>query len=381
MTTRNLPLVAMLTHSAALSGAELLVARVAAARVETEVIVVLGEHGPLESLLSGLGVEHEVVALDPSVTEHAADAGGGLLAKGVSTLRSTRALARRLRDVGADVVVTHSAKAHVYGGLAGRLARIPVVAYVHDVVGAAGASRANTLVLRAALTTLPAARIANSRTTARSLGRSGPAPAVIGCPVDLPDQAAPSAPGPFTIGMVGRLTRWKGQDIAVRAFAAARALGLDPDARLRLIGAAHFGTDDHHAAELHTLVTELDLTALVEFRGHRQDVDAEISACDLLVHASRRPEPFGQVVTEAMALGRPVIAADAGGPAEVLTHGEDGLLVRPGDVDALAHAILRLAGDEQERNRLARNGRHSAARYATPHIVAQIERVLLSAAR
>ena len=59
MTTRMPPLVAMLTHSAACSGAELFIARVAAARVRVDVVVVLGEHGPLEAVLDQLGVDHE----------------------------------------------------------------------------------------------------------------------------------------------------------------------------------------------------------------------------------------------------------------------------------------------------------------------------------
>lgn len=384
MTTRMPPLVAMLTHSAACSGAELFIARVAAARVRVDVVVVLGEHGPLEAVLDQLGVDHEVVALDDDVRNHTAGSGGGLVRKARSTLTTTRALAGRLRALGVDVVHTHSAKAHLYGGLAGRLARIPVVAHVHDVVGGPGTSRRNAQVLRTALAVLPTGAIANSHTTARSLGRSRRRPAVIGCPVDVPSAppAAPDrSPGSFTLGMIGRLTPWKGQDVVIRAFAAARSRGLGPDSELAVVGAAHFGADADFSNELRALVTDLGIEDAVVFRGHRSDVAAEIAACDAVVHASTRPEPFGQVVTEAMALGRPVIASAAGGPAEIITDGHDGVLVAPGDVDALADAMLRLAADPGLRARLAVGGRRTVEQFATPVVVEQIESVLLRAAR
>lgn len=372
---------AFLSHSAALSGAELLISRVTAACASTTPVVLLGEHGPLEAVLAGSGVHVEVLPLDAAVRDHSVGTTSGIVAKARSTLRTTRALAALLRALNARVVTTHSAKAHVYGGLAGRLARIPVVAHAHDVVGAAGSSRASTLLLRATFRLLPRVVIANSRTTARSLGRLRHAPVVIGCPVTVPGSPPTRGTGPFTFGMVGRLTPWKGQDVALRAFAAARSAGLAPSARLRLVGAPLFGDDAVFDRDLRVLAGELGIAGHVDFRGHRSDVDAEIAACDVIVHASTRPEPFGQVVVEAMALGRPVIAADAGGPAEVIRGGHDGLLVTPGDVDALATAMVQLATDREARTRFAENGRRSVTRYDLTHVVGQIEDVLLATTR
>lgn len=374
-------MVAFLSHSAARSGAELLVARVTAASIRIEPVVVLGEHGPLEQVLASAGVRYEVVALDAAVRHHGVDASSGLLTKAASTMRTTRELVRTLQRSGVDVITTHSAKAHVYGGIAGRFAGIPVVAHAHDVVGSTGSSRANTALLRTALALLPRTVIANSRTTARSLGRPRRQVTVIGCPTVVPDAVPPRADTAPAIGMVGRLTPWKGQDVVLRAFAAARAAGLAPSTRLRLVGAAHFGADEAFEHVLRGLAAELGIADMVDFRGHQSDVAAEIAACDVVVHASTRPEPFGQVVIEAMALGRPVIAADAGGPAEVVTDGHDGLLVPPGDVEALASALVRLTADREARARLAENGRQTVTRYALPHVVAQIEDVLLAAAR
>ena len=82
----------------------------------------------------------------------------------------------------------------------------------------------------------------------------------------------------------------------------------------------------------------------MEFRGFRPDMGSELERVDAMIHASVIPEPFGQVVIEGMAAGLAVVASDAGGPAEVITHEVDGLLYPPGDVAALAVLLRRLGG-------------------------------------
>ena len=79
-------------------------------------------------------------------------------------------------------------------------------------------------------------------------------------------------------------------------------------------------------------------------RATRRDAYAWIDALDVLAHAAER-EPFGLVLVEALVLGKPVVAVDAAGPSEIVEDGRSGLLVPPGDPDALAHAILRALAD------------------------------------
>jgi len=168
---------------------------------------------------------------------------------------------------------------------------------------------------------------------------------------------------------VGRLTPWKGQHVLLEAMA--RAFPDGPE-QAWLVGDAMFG-ETGYADRLRGLVTSLGLTGRVELRGFRQDVWPELAAVDVVVHASITPEPFGQVVIEGMAAGRPVVAANAGGPAEIVTDGVDGLLVPPDDVDALAAALRRLRDDGGLRDRLAAAGVATAARYTPAHTA---ERVL-----
>ena len=74
---------------------------------------------------------------------------------------------------------------------------------------------------------------------------------------------------------------------------------------------------------------------------------------DLVVHFSTRPEPFGRVVVEAAACGVPVIAADAGGPREIVTPGVTGWLTPPGDVPALASRMAQALAEDLGPMRLA----------------------------
>jgi glycosyltransferase involved in cell wall biosynthesis len=106
---------------------------------------------------------------------------------------------------------------------------------------------------------------------------------------------------------------------------------------------------------------------------------------DISVHASIVPEPFGQVVVEAMAAGLPIVAADAGGPAEIVTHEVDGLLYPAGDIGALASLLRRLAADASLRARLGQGARRRAGDFtpeaAVAALMAVYGRILKSTSR
>jgi glycosyltransferase involved in cell wall biosynthesis len=101
-------------------------------------------------------------------------------------------------------------------------------------------------------------------------------------------------------------------------------------------------------------------------------VESELGRLDVLVHASVIPEPFGQVVIEGMGFGLPVAAASAGGPAEVIQPGINGLLYPPGDVDALADVLQTLASDSELRRNLGDAAREKAKEFAPEAIARQL---------
>ena len=114
--------------------------------------------------------------------------------------------------------------------------------------------------------------------------------------------------------------------------------------RFIIIGAALFG-EDQYEQEVRRLVSQLEIEDVVEFAGFRADVKQAISELDLVVHASTKGEPFGQVIIEGMAAGKPVVATNGGGVPEIVEDGNTGILVPMGDAAAMASAICRILAD------------------------------------
>lgn len=380
----RMPRVVFLGHSAALSGAELYLAGMLARTEAIDPLVVLTEDGPLVRRLESTGVEIDVVRLD----EDAAGVGGhaslARLARSVGGLAPTVARLRaRLQAAQADVVYTNSAKAHVLGLPVARSLGLPAVMHVHERLDAATYSAANRTLLRTA--SLTATRlIANSAWTrdglpSRARGRAVALP----CPTDVPPVAPAlpaTRPGELSLALVGRLTAWKGQDVALRALAALRRTRPDLCLSLHLYGASLFESDADYVERLHGLIAAEGLAERVHLHGHVDDVVARLAQHDAVLHTSVRPEPFGQVIVEAMAQGRPVVVTDAGGAAEIVTDGRDGLRVPPGDVGMLAASIVRLADDPALRRRLGAAAHERAADFSYAEVLPRWEAVLLEAA-
>jgi glycosyltransferase involved in cell wall biosynthesis len=156
------------------------------------------------------------------------------------------------------------------------------------------------------------------------------------------------------VGIVGHIQSWKGQLLAVEAVARARER--HPDLRCLIVGGVHRQGADY-AAQVRARIAADGLAQHVVLTGARSDVPACIDAMDVVVHSSTRREPFGRVLIEAMALGRPLIAPREGGPREIVVDGETGLLVQPRDAGALADAITRLVADPELRRAMGRAAR------------------------
>jgi glycosyltransferase involved in cell wall biosynthesis len=101
--------------------------------------------------------------------------------------------------------------------------------------------------------------------------------------------------------------------------------------------------------------------------GNCEDMPAALMLADVVVHASVQPEAFGRVVIEAQAMARPVIATNLGGPSETVEEGATGLLVPPGDPEALAAALAQVLDmPEESRAALGSRARDSVlARYTS----------------
>ncbi len=168
----------------------------------------------------------------------------------------------------------------------------------------------------------------------------------LGLPADTP-----------LIAMVGRIAPWKGQHIFIEAFAHLRQHM--PDAHALIIGDVGTGRDQQYKEALIARSLEMHLQDHLHWLGHRSDIPSILMNCDLLVHCSVEPEPFGRVIIEGMAAGAPVIGSRAGGVPEIIDHEVNGLLTPPGDIAALAAAMLRLLTDRPLRERVIAHGQRT----------------------
>ncbi len=145
-----------------------------------------------------------------------------------------------------------------------------------------------------------------------------------------------AADNQLLIGAVGRLEPQKRFDLLMQAFAQLRATR--PDLRLVISG------EGSSRPALEALLKQLGLENVCRLTGHRTDVAALHSAFDLFVQSSDY-EGTPNAVLEAMALGTPTVATDAGGTAELIEDGVHGLIIPPGDVSVLVRAIERAIDD------------------------------------
>jgi glycosyltransferase involved in cell wall biosynthesis len=329
--------------------------------------VALFSDGPLAGALRAAGIETHIVPLSASVV-HARKDGlrrSSLLRINdiVAALSFIFRLSAFIRSQDPDVVHTNSLKSDILGGFAARLTGVPVIWHVRDRIADDYLPPKVVRLFRFLARRVPSVLIANSRATLATLlpeqpakgcpswahvvhdgtpvGEQGPvgsALRTISPPADTTVRSADPTTPPL-IGIVGRISPWKGQDVFLRA--AAIVLRHYPDTRFQVIGAALFGETDYEQ-KIRELAVSLGIADRVEFTGFRSDVSELMSRLDLLVHASIIPEPFGQVLIEAMAAGKPVVATAGGGTPEIVLDGQTGLLVPMNDPGAMADAIVKI---------------------------------------
>ncbi len=371
-------------HTAKLGGGEIALFHLLSQldREKFHPVLVLGEDGPLAEKARGIGVETTVVPLPSDVANTRKDTlGAGSLLK-LRSIFSSLGYARRLGNFiklrRPDIVHTNSLKSDLIGGIAARMARVPVVWHVRDRIDNDYLPRPVVLAFRCLCRMIPKFVVANSAATLDTLRLPdrNHNPVVHGGHLLINAFSAlvhdgvetrPMAPAKphsdtLLIGLVGRISRWKGQHIFITAAATVRKKF--PNARFQIIGAPMFG-EEAYEAEIQAQAKSLGLEEAVEFLGFRADVPELMEKLDLLVHASISGEPFGLVIAEAMMLGKPVVATLGGGVPEIVQDGLTGLLVPMGDAPAMADAICEMLAAPDRARRMGAEGRARALRHFT----------------
>jgi len=295
------------------------------------------------------------------------------------SVRAILRTVRRLRRDGVDIVHGYQWRPALVGSLVGRLAGVPLLlASKRSLTG--GDTRARHAWRRIArqvdtvLVNAEALRVEGEAQGMRARW------ALLQNGVDA-DRFRVGAPGPEAraaigldpvrpvVGTVGRLEHRKGQDQLIAALARMPAAAGRPRAQVLVVG------EGPTRGELEGQAVSLGVAGDVRFAGTLADVRPAFAAMDVFVLPSRE-EGMSNALMEAMAAERPVVATAIGGNGELVSHDRTGVLVPPGDVDAMAHEVLMLLEDPCRAARLVTAARDFVTgRFGARARVAELERL------
>ena len=292
--------------------------------------VIALERGFLVDALSSLGAE--VIYIE-----------GGRLRHLHKWIAATWRIAAEARKRKSRLILSWQTKAHLYGSPAALLAGIPAVYFQRGLPDSSMVDRLCRLFPAAGALCCSqyVARLQQEKISYRAIGIPSPADidrfaairSVSSESLKLKFGFAPKHP---LVGIVGRLQHWKGVHVFVEAMT--EVFENLPICQAVIVGGPH-DLEPDYAIWLAAEIQRRGLEARVRMVGKQRNVPEWMQAMDVIVHASDR-EPFGIVVVEAMALGKPVIATKPGGPEEIIEHKKSGLLVPFNDPHALAGAVL-----------------------------------------
>lgn len=291
-------------------------------------------------------------------------------------LGSALKLARIARERKVDVIHAHIARDYVPAAFAARLVAARLVITRHVLFPLSRAHRlALSNVARVIAVSEPVARALRSQEIFDEEKIR-----VVENSVDLArfergraDAERDAADRLFRVGIVGELSKVKGQEDFLRA-AALVAEELGDSVEFLIVGEDN-SRGGEYRARVERVVDELRLTKRVHLLGRVEDASSIVVKLDVLVSASRS-EAFGMAMAEALVCGVPVVATATEGARTLIEDGVNGLLVPVGDVSALAAAVSSLLTDEECRLALGARARRSArARFSPERMVEATERI------
>ena len=267
-----------------------------------------------------------------------------------SMYRARRTIRARAREIGADIVHVNTS-ALLVAAIVGRPGGARLVWHLHEIVGRPRLLGwvFRTLPLTASDRVVVVSEAVGNHLRPSSLARrrvtvvhDGVAPTERR-PIALPGRGNPK------VAFVGRLNRTKGYEVFVDA--AARVGERNADVGFLVAGSPPAG-EEWRVGDLRSRVERSGLGERVALMGYLSDAPRLFDSVQIAVVPSLWPEGFGLVILEAMRSGCAVVATSHGGAGEIIENEVSGLLVPPGDVEALAAAIERLLLDDTLRRRL-----------------------------
>ncbi len=288
-----------------------------------------------------------------------------------NVVRATRAMARLRMLIGRgayDLVYCNGTNADFAGGLLAKISDVPVLWHVrytslpkavrglHDRLAAGAGVTRIICVSKASAGLFPhcpeKVRVIHNALDTEEFDPSGIVPCMkeeLGLPADA-----------IVFGSQGRILPRKGYFEMIQAAKIALEAMTDVERRrayFAVLGDTPEDIRPDHLAECRALVTQLGLDDKFRFLGFRADVKPYVASYDIAIVPSVYADPLPRAVIETMALGKPVVAFDVGGVAEMLADGTTGTLVKVSDTDGLAKAMLRYLRDPALREAHGKAGR------------------------
>jgi glycosyltransferase involved in cell wall biosynthesis len=294
-----------------------------------------------------------------------------------SILAYIRRLRREISDFAPDVMHSNGFKMHLLGACV-RPSRAALIWHFHDYLGSRPVTCRLIKGLKGRCSAIAAVSASVAMDVRHELGDSVEVRTIWNA-VDLTrfrpdgprldlDAAAglpPAAPGVIRVGLVATFARWKGHLLFLDVL---RPLVAKHNIRAYIVGGPVYQTDgsQYSIEELRTAAARLGIASSVGFTGFVTDPAAALRGLDVVVHASTAPEPFGLVIAEAMAAGRPVVVSDGGGVAELVRPEHDALTYRVNNAQELSAQVERLIVDAALRRRLGAAARQAAVERFQP---------------
>jgi glycosyltransferase involved in cell wall biosynthesis len=377
-------------HTANLGGGELCLLDLALLHRSSCRVALLAD-GPLRKRLLDCGISVKVLESSPALHQVRKKVKFSAILRALSgVFVDAQTVAAEAKNF--DVIWANTHKAFVISALSTVFSRKPVVYHLHDLLDASHFSFWNRKGVVVLANYFAQCVVANSQATACSFIASGgkksllhtlyngfefgnaPKPTAVYDTTQTLYPLWPDIGGEkrFVIGLFSRLTFWKGQHVLLKALSS-----LPNHFCALVVGDALFPEDKDYVRRLDEQVEALGIGERIRFLGFREDAWALMASCDVLVHCSVLAEPFGRVVVEGMATGRPVVAVNAGGVPEIIEDQQTGLLVPAGDASALAKAVQKLESDPVWAKKLGAAGQKTVvSRFNLQETALRMEKIL-----
>ena len=371
-------------HTAVMGGAELCLRDLAVAYAHNSKVL-LFQDGSLKDHLIKAGVRVSVAPA--STTMLNLRTSGGL--NSLATVPELWNLAGQIANEaqGYDLVLANSQKAFITAALSRLRNSPPVCWYLHDILTAQHFSRLNRRIAVFLANRFASKVLVNSEATGQAFVAAGgnkkllhvvyngfesqKFDAVSSQDVEAVRSDLGIGDAPL-VGLFSRLSYWKGQHILLSAI---KSL---PDVHVVFVGEALFG-EKAYVEELQEIAAAPELAGRVHWLGFRNDIPTLMKACNIIVHTSTEPEPFGRVIVEGQLAQKPVIASAAGGALELIDDGINGYLVPAGDAQALSERIAQIISDRASATAIAQKGYDNAkANFAFNTILKSFDRALVT---